>query len=144
MAILRGTRNFIVRSSTFHHQAYYPPTCKTNFGYLGFKTIDLNFLMNRFRVQCYSSRMSSTAKTSRSRKLTNEPVMEQVKYEFFVVLKGDIVGVYKSFWCRFESAELRNGSVWSMVAAVDTTNTNPFIKSVYSEHGVVFRLLFRL
>ncbi|XP_044492712.1 uncharacterized protein LOC123216346 [Mangifera indica] len=87
--------------------------------------------------------MSSTAKTSRSRKLTNEPVMEQVKYEFFVVRKGDIVGVYKSFWCRFESVELRNGSVWSMVAAVDTTNTNPFIKSVYSEHGVVFRLLFR-
>lgn len=40
--------------------------------------------------------MSSTAKTSRSRKLTNEPVMEQVKYEFFVVRKGDIVGVYKS------------------------------------------------
>ncbi|KAJ0039250.1 hypothetical protein Pint_23061 [Pistacia integerrima] len=94
-AILRGTRNFIVRSS-FHHQAYCPPTCKTNFGYLGVKTIDLDFLLNRFRVQCYSSRRSSTAKTSRSRKLNTEPVMEQDKDEFFVVRKGDVVGVYKS------------------------------------------------
>lgn len=94
-AILRGTRNFLVRSS-FHHQAYYPPKCKTNFGDLGVKTIDLDFLLNRFRVQCYSSRRSSTAKTSRSRKLNTEPVMEQDKDEFFVVRKGDVVGVYKS------------------------------------------------
>ncbi|KAJ0095283.1 hypothetical protein Patl1_16223 [Pistacia atlantica] len=95
VAILRGTHNFIVRSS-FHHQAYCPPTCKTNFGYLDVKTIDLDFLLNRFRVQCYSSRRSSTAKTSRSRKLNTEPVMEQDKDEFFVVRKGDVVGVYKS------------------------------------------------
>ncbi|XP_031252457.1 uncharacterized protein LOC116116381 [Pistacia vera] len=94
-SILRGTRNFIVRSS-FHHQAYCPLTCKTNFGYLGVKTIDLDFLLNRFRVQCYTSRRSSTAKTSRSRKLNTEPVMEQDKDEFFVVRKGDVVGVYKS------------------------------------------------
>ncbi|XP_044490967.1 uncharacterized protein LOC123215003 isoform X2 [Mangifera indica] len=39
--------------------------------------------------------MSSTAKTPRSRKL-NTPAMEQDKDEFFVVRKGDIVGVYKS------------------------------------------------
>ncbi|XP_044490972.1 uncharacterized protein LOC123215003 isoform X4 [Mangifera indica] len=94
-AVFRGTRNFIVRGSSFRHQAYCPPTCKTNFWYLGVKSIDLDFLLNRFHVKCYSSSRSSTAKTPRSRKL-NTPAMEQDKDEFFVVRKGDIVGVYKS------------------------------------------------
>ncbi|KAL5826648.1 hypothetical protein ACOSQ4_018445 [Xanthoceras sorbifolium] len=91
-AILRRTRYIIARSSL--HQSYTPPS-NTKFGHLGVKTIDLEFLLTRFRVQCYSSR-SSSAKKTRSHKVKAKPEMEQDKNEFFVVRKGDVVGVYKS------------------------------------------------
>ncbi|KAK3223253.1 hypothetical protein Dsin_010278 [Dipteronia sinensis] len=91
-AILRRTRIIIARSSL--HQSY-TPSSNTKFGYLGVKTIDFEFLLTRFRVQLYSSGGSS-AKKSRSRKVNAKPEMEQDKNEFFVVRKGDVVGVYKS------------------------------------------------
>ncbi|KAL5828963.1 hypothetical protein ACOSQ3_018431 [Xanthoceras sorbifolium] len=91
-AILRRTRYIIARSSL--HQSYTPPS-NTKFGHLGVKTIDLEFLLTRFCVQCYSSR-SSSAKKTRSHKVKAKPEMEQDKNKFFVVRKGDIVGVYKS------------------------------------------------
>lgn len=90
-AILRGTHNFIGRSN-LHYQSYYNPL-KINYGYLGNKSVNLEFLVTRFRLQCYSS----SAKKPRSRKLKTEPQMKQGKDEFFVVRKGDLVGVYKSF-----------------------------------------------
>ncbi|KAH9709127.1 RNase H domain-containing protein [Citrus sinensis] len=90
-AILRGTRNFIGRSN-LHYQSYYNPL-KINYGHLGNKSVNLEFLVTRFRLQCYSS----SAKKPRSRKLKTEPQMKQGKDEFFVVRKGDLVGVYKSF-----------------------------------------------
>lgn len=93
-AIIRGTRNLIARSSL--HPQSCVPSWKTNFGNLSIKTIDLEYLLTRFRVQCYSSRKSSSAKTSRSRKSETEPVMDREKDEFFVVRKGDVVGVYKT------------------------------------------------
>ncbi|KAF5945329.1 hypothetical protein HYC85_015557 [Camellia sinensis] len=46
-------------------------------------------------VQCYSSGKGGGRK-SRSQKLEPKPVMEEEKAAFFVVRKGDIVGVYKS------------------------------------------------
>ncbi|KAK0573493.1 hypothetical protein LWI29_008909 [Acer saccharum] len=91
-AILRRTHIIIARSSL--HQSY-TPSLNTKFGYLGVKTIDSEFLLTRFRVQLYSSR-SSSAKKTRSRKVNTKPEMEQDKNEFFVVRKGDVVGVYKS------------------------------------------------
>ncbi|KAL5759682.1 hypothetical protein ACOSQ2_018520 [Xanthoceras sorbifolium] len=91
-AILRRTRYIIARSSL--HQSYTPPS-NTKFGHLGVKTIDLEFLLTRFCVQCYSSR-SSSAKKTWSHKVKAKPEMEQDKNKFFVVRKGDIVGVYKS------------------------------------------------
>lgn len=54
----------------------------------------------RFRAQCYSTKKGS-AKVSRERKLdpteSATAPMEQEKDAFFVVRKGDVVGVYKSF-----------------------------------------------
>lgn len=62
--------------------------------YPGVKSIDLgSSVIARFGfVQCYSSKRSS----SRKRKSCPEPVMQDEKDAFFVVRKGDIVGVYKN------------------------------------------------
>ncbi|XP_011086514.1 uncharacterized protein LOC105168222 isoform X3 [Sesamum indicum] len=47
------------------------------------------------RLRCYSSKKSSGG-SSRKRKLDPKPVMKDDKEAFFVVRKGDLVGVYKS------------------------------------------------
>ncbi|ONI32575.1 hypothetical protein PRUPE_1G373800 [Prunus persica] len=67
------------------------------------KLINLESVLTRFHIQLYSSRSkgsSSSSKTTspRSRKKSNsEPAMEPDKDSFYVVRKGDVVGVYKSF-----------------------------------------------
>ncbi|KAK4402830.1 hypothetical protein Sango_1023700 [Sesamum angolense] len=48
-----------------------------------------------FQFRCYSSKKSSGG-SSRKRKLDPKPVMKDDKEAFFVVRKGDLVGVYKS------------------------------------------------
>ena len=60
----------------------------------GIKTLDLgSFVSSRFAVfRCYCAKRRS----SRKRKLTSKPKMEDDKDAFFVVRKGDIVGVYKT------------------------------------------------
>ncbi|KAI5352446.1 hypothetical protein L3X38_005337 [Prunus dulcis] len=61
----------------------------------------INLESTRFHVQLYSSRSkASSSKTPSSRtrrKSEAEPVVELEKDAFYVVRKGDIVGVYKSF-----------------------------------------------
>lgn len=90
-----GRASHFIWQSTSHQCSI--PLWKRSFDQAGLKTVNLVSLLPRFRVQCYSSRKAS-AKTSRKRKLDPEPaVMEQEKDAFFVVRKGDIVGVYKSF-----------------------------------------------
>ncbi|GLU03047.1 hypothetical protein SLE2022_202660 [Rubroshorea leprosula] len=92
-AIIFGrTSHFIGRNTLSQFCA---PSWKRNFENTGIRATDLEFLLARFRVQCYSSR-SSKGKATRSRKLKPEPVMEK-EDTFFVVRKGDVVGVYKSF-----------------------------------------------
>ncbi|XP_057950368.1 uncharacterized protein LOC131145236 isoform X1 [Malania oleifera] len=61
----------------------------------GIRAINLESLSTRFHVHCYSSKKSSKS-TSRSRKSDPKPVIKDEKAEFFVVRKGDVVGVYKS------------------------------------------------
>ncbi|KAJ9153371.1 hypothetical protein P3X46_026818 [Hevea brasiliensis] len=73
------------------------PLWKRRFDQADHKTVNFEFLLPRFQVQCYSSRKAS-AKTPRKSKLDPAPtIMEQENDAFFVVRKGDIVGVYKSF-----------------------------------------------
>lgn len=94
-AIFRTSGNFIA-SSTLNQ--CHVPLWKRNFDHTGVKTVDLEFLLTRFRARCYSSRKStSRKKASRTNKVDPEPVMEQEKDAFFVVRKGDVVGIYKSF-----------------------------------------------
>ncbi|KAK6116493.1 hypothetical protein DH2020_049786 [Rehmannia glutinosa] len=61
----------------------------------GARTVNLGLLLTRFQVQCYSSKKSSEG-SSRKRKVDTKPIMKDDKEAFFVVRKGDLVGVYKS------------------------------------------------
>ncbi|KAM1387959.1 hypothetical protein ACFX2I_016141 [Malus domestica] len=68
----------------------------------GIKPISIESAVTTFRIQPYSSaRSSSGSKTtpsrSRRRKADSEPVMEPEKEGYYVVRKGDVVGVYHSF-----------------------------------------------
>nr|KJB31311.1 hypothetical protein B456_005G185700 [Gossypium raimondii] len=99
-ALFRKAGNFIATTSL---NQCHVPLWRRNFEHAGVKTVDLEFLLTRFRTQCYSSRKSksssSTKKASRTKKVHPEqpPVMENEKDAFFVVRKGDTVGVFKSF-----------------------------------------------
>ncbi|KAK9277252.1 hypothetical protein L1049_006791 [Liquidambar formosana] len=91
-AIFSKSTHFIARTSVYGCST---PSWKKSFAHAGIRTINLEFVLTRFRVQCYSSRRGSGSK-SRSRKLDPIPVMEEEKDAFFVMRKGDVVGVYKS------------------------------------------------
>lgn len=91
-AIVRRTSHFVARSSLY---GCANSSWKINFDYTGIRAIYLEPVLTRFQVRSYSSGRVSKS-TSRLRKLDSEPVMEQEKDAFFVVRKGDIVGVYKS------------------------------------------------
>jgi hypothetical protein len=90
-AIFRRTSHFVPKSCLYG--------CATiSWKTKSFEHIGLELVLTRFRVHCYSSRRGTTkSASSRTRKLDSEPVMEQEKDAFFVVRKGDIVGVYKNF-----------------------------------------------
>lgn len=91
-AILSRTGDFVGRSSCC---GFSVPTWKTRLNYVGIKTVNLELLLTRLSAQCYSTGKVGGSK-SRSKKLDPISVMEQEKDAFFVVRKGDVVGVYKS------------------------------------------------
>ncbi|GAV58638.1 RVT_3 domain-containing protein [Cephalotus follicularis] len=86
VAIFKRTSHLIARTTLYQRCA---PSWKTNF--VGVKRINLEF-----HARFYSSRRSVGGKKSRSLTLDPELVMEQEKNAFYVVRKGDIVGIYKS------------------------------------------------
>ena len=92
-AILSKTTRFIAKSSLYGCSTL---SWKSNFENANVKTNNLVFILTRFHVQSYSSRRGSGAK-SQSQKLDSKLVMEEEKDAFFVVRKGDVVGVYKTF-----------------------------------------------
>lgn len=71
------------------------PSWKASSQCSGVRTVNLELLLTRFRVQFYSSKKSSGG-SSCKRKTDPEPLMKDDKEAFFVVRKGDLVGVYKS------------------------------------------------
>ncbi|XP_042941547.1 uncharacterized protein LOC122276123 isoform X2 [Carya illinoinensis] len=91
-AIVRRTGHLVAGSALY---GCVTVSWKRDFKYSGIKAINLELVLTKIRVRCYSSPRSGKS-ASRSRKLDSEPVMEQEKDAFFVVRKGDIVGVYKS------------------------------------------------
>ncbi|KAL6525412.1 hypothetical protein OROHE_015719 [Orobanche hederae] len=73
---------------------YSHPSRITSFPNSGDRTVNLGMFLTKFQSRCYSSKKSSGG-SSRKRKVDNEPIMKD-KEEFFVVRKGDLLGVYKS------------------------------------------------
>ncbi|XP_065617627.1 uncharacterized protein LOC111990337 isoform X2 [Quercus suber] len=92
-AIFRRTSHFIPRSSLYGCGATFSGGKRKH---IGVKAISLELVLTRLRVQCYSSKRGTKSASSRTRKLDSELVMEQEKDAFFVVRKGDIVGIYKN------------------------------------------------
>lgn len=92
-AIFRRTSHFIPRSSFYGCGATFSGGKRKH---IGVKAISLELVLTRLRVQCYSSKRGTKSASSRTRKLDSEPAMEQEKDAFFVVRKGDIVGIYKN------------------------------------------------
>ncbi|KAK8655407.1 hypothetical protein V6N13_107985 [Hibiscus sabdariffa] len=96
-ALFRKSGNFIAIASLNQCRV---PLWKKSFQNASVKTVDLEFLLTRFSTRCYSYRSSNSSRkrASRTKKVDPEqPVMENEKDAFFVVRKGDVVGVFKSF-----------------------------------------------
>ncbi|KAK3038651.1 hypothetical protein RJ639_027314 [Escallonia herrerae] len=98
-AVLSRAGSFGARVSVF---SFFAPSWSRSYEHAGVKAVNLEFLFTRFRVQCYSTRRGSGSKgggsKSRAKKQPDpEPEMADEKNAFFVVRKGDVVGVYKNF-----------------------------------------------
>ncbi|XXG44641.1 hypothetical protein AAC387_Pa01g4385 [Persea americana] len=66
---------------------------KRSIRYAGIKVTKLDNLLMRFPVQCYSTRR---ARASSLPKSNPGPSMEEESKAFYVVRKGDIIGIYKN------------------------------------------------
>ncbi|XP_047962890.1 uncharacterized protein LOC125207546 isoform X2 [Salvia hispanica] len=75
-----------------HSCGYLDPSRIATFHFSGVRTVNFVYLATGSQVQCYSSKKSGG--TSSRRKSNPKLVMD--KDEFFVVRKGDLVGVYRS------------------------------------------------
>ncbi|KAG6429608.1 hypothetical protein SASPL_107660 [Salvia splendens] len=91
-SIFPGTRHFTTTS----------PSCKTLFNSWGAslqhssaRTVKFELLLTRLQCQSYSSKKLGGG-SSRKGKLESKPLMKDDKEAFFVLRKGDLVGVYKS------------------------------------------------
>ncbi|XP_050945560.1 uncharacterized protein LOC103503315 isoform X2 [Cucumis melo] len=95
--IFRRT-NLVFAASTSIHGCSNPYWSST-FHNVAVKATALDSLCSRFGLRCYSTRKPRKPRkpTSPSPKLDSEPPMESEMGDFFVVRKGDVVGVYKSF-----------------------------------------------
>ncbi|XP_020551567.1 uncharacterized protein LOC105168222 isoform X2 [Sesamum indicum] len=90
--VLSRTSLSVTKSTT---RKYILPSWRKSLHHSGSRTVNLELLFTRFQLRCYSSKKSSGG-SSRKRKLDPKPVMKDDKEAFFVVRKGDLVGVYKS------------------------------------------------
>ncbi|XP_023547239.1 uncharacterized protein LOC111806115 [Cucurbita pepo subsp. pepo] len=94
-AIFRAT-NLAFAASTSIHGCRFNPYWTSSFHSVTLKPTPLDSLCSRFRLRCYSSRKLRKG-ASPSPNLDSKPPMEPDMGDFFVVRKGDVVGVYKSF-----------------------------------------------
>ncbi|GER55970.1 RNase H family protein [Striga asiatica] len=84
--------SFLVRKSPSCGYLY--PSRVACFTNSGGGKVNLGLFVTRFQSKCYYSKKASTG-SSHKRKVEAKPLMKD-KEEFFVVRKGDVVGVYKS------------------------------------------------
>ncbi|KAK4376812.1 hypothetical protein RND71_003108 [Anisodus tanguticus] len=67
---------------------------KTSFGHARIRKVDFNSLLNRVFVRRYSSKKHSDS--SQLQNSDSTPAMKEERDGFFVVRKGDLVGVYRN------------------------------------------------
>ncbi|KAL1539377.1 hypothetical protein AAHA92_28003 [Salvia divinorum] len=75
-----------------HSCGYLDPSRIATVQLSGVRRVNLVYLVTRSRVQCYSSKKSGGASSRRK----SNPKLVMDKEEFYVVRKGDLVGVYRS------------------------------------------------
>lgn len=68
-----------------------------SFGRAGFTTVNSKFLLPILRAQCYSSKKATKRAPRKKKSDPGAQSMEQENDAFFVVRKGNLVGVYKNF-----------------------------------------------
>lgn len=86
-SIITGTRLFATTSPSCK---YLIPSWGASFQHYTARTVKFELLLTRIQSQGYST------KRPRKEKTDPKPVMKDDKEAFFVVRKGDLVGVYKS------------------------------------------------
>ncbi|KAL7110267.1 hypothetical protein ACP275_05G014100 [Erythranthe tilingii] len=74
---------------------HFYPSCNTSCKFPGVRTVDLELLLTRLGVRHYCSKKSGGS-GGRKPKAGPKSQMKNDKEAFFVVRKGDLVGVYKS------------------------------------------------
>ncbi|XP_060184422.1 uncharacterized protein LOC132614082 isoform X1 [Lycium barbarum] len=89
-AVLTRTSSCAVKSSI---GAFSVLSWKTGVGH---RKVDFDLFFKRICVRCYSSKKSSGDSSSSSQKSDPTPKMKEDRDGFFVVRKGDLVGVYKN------------------------------------------------
>ncbi|XP_016461043.1 uncharacterized protein LOC107784424 isoform X3 [Nicotiana tabacum] len=92
VAILTRTNSRAVKSSI---GAFSALSWKTGVGHNATRKVDSDLLLKRICFRCYSSKKSS-GDSSSSEKSDPTPKMKEDRDGFFVVRKGDLVGVYKN------------------------------------------------
>ncbi|RWR90320.1 Ribonuclease H domain-containing protein [Cinnamomum micranthum f. kanehirae] len=88
-AAFSQTSHSIMRSSLFGFSSSW----KRSIRHAGIKVTKFDILLMRFPVQCYSTRR---ARASRLPKSNPGPAMEEESKAFYVVRKGDIIGIYRN------------------------------------------------
>lgn len=93
--LCRRSSYFVAKSSL---SGFSTVSWRRQSAFVGVKTIKLDCLLIRFRAQCYSSRTrKASSGTSRSPKMNTKTTNDEEKDAYYLVRKGDIIGVYKSF-----------------------------------------------
>lgn len=89
------TSHFVYRSSTCGFSTI---SFTRRYEYVALKSVNLDLLLTRFSVRCYATRRARGSKSvSEKVKLKPKAMVKEENNPFFVVRKGDLVGVYKNF-----------------------------------------------
>lgn len=89
-AIFSRNSHVTMRSSFY---GFYRTAWRRGIGHVGLNTIRLDTLVTGFRLYCLCTRR---VRAPRSPKVKRQPPMDEDADTFYVVRKGDIVGIYKS------------------------------------------------
>ncbi|PKI56218.1 hypothetical protein CRG98_023413 [Punica granatum] len=100
-AILRRASRILARQPQYGCSVpAWSGNCNGAFPNAALRAINSRFLVPSYRLQCYSSKSKKSKKTTSSKLKSSSPEAEAAPREkdaFFVVRKGDVVGVYRSF-----------------------------------------------